>query len=148
VLEKWLLEISLLRTHKYYASPWNWAFLSKPLSECFRIIANHVRSPSSGMSNHIAGYVVPMFRRKVSPLSSRVLRRLWTPKNEGDTCLQKVGNHLSTDAVALPSGRGSSVVVVVVVLVWLFHLIFICITYFGLIGFIKKGLFYNWIPAL
>ena len=90
-----------------------------------------------------------MFRRKVSPLSSRVLRGIWITKNERDTCLQKVGNHLSTDAVALPSGRGSSVVVIVVVVfVWLFHLIFICITYFGLIGLIKKGLFYNWIPAL
>ena len=47
--------------------------------------------------------------------------------------------------VALSSGRGSSVIVV---LVCLFHLIFICITYFGLIGAIKKGLFYDLIPAL
>ena len=33
------------------------SFLSKPLSECFRIIANHVGSPTSGMCNYIAGYV-------------------------------------------------------------------------------------------
>jgi hypothetical protein len=32
-------------------------------------------------------------------------------------CLQNAGNHLSTDAVALPSGRGYSVVIVATIII-------------------------------